>query len=67
MAFTENNITRITIGADVILIKVPYPEYPGVPEDSFSLQFDDFYTANGSKAGTNIYGNGSWNIKVKRR
>jgi hypothetical protein len=31
---------------------------------AFELNFDDFYLANGRKAGTYIYKNGSWNVKT---
>lgn len=65
-AFTGNNITRITINGGVVLEKRK-AHYDGgfeVEYEVFGLRFDDFYLANGSKAGVYFYRNGSWFVKV---
>jgi murein DD-endopeptidase MepM/ murein hydrolase activator NlpD len=66
MAFAGNNITRITINAGVVLEekRVHYDFDPIIDYGAFELKFDDFYLINGSKAGTYIYKDGSWNVKV---
>ena len=55
-AFEQNPITNITIGGNVEFI-----EYKG-HKIVFNNEFDDFYIAQGRKAGTYTYNNGRWSI-----
>jgi len=54
-AFKDNNITSIAIGSNVFF----YDE----DEPVFELDFDNFFTANGRKAGTYKYINGNWSVE----
>ena len=51
-AFAENEITKITIGTNVMF-----------HEDSFALKFAGFYFENGRRAGTYVFNNGTWAIQ----
>ena len=53
MAFSENEITNISIGTNVTC-----------HEDSFDYGFVQFYNENGRRAGTYIYGDGLWTIQT---
>ena len=52
-AFSENEITQISIGTNVTC-----------HEDSFDSGFVQFYNENGRRAGTYIYRNGRWTIQT---
>jgi predicted RNA-binding Zn-ribbon protein involved in translation (DUF1610 family) len=56
-AFRYNPLTKIIIGADVILGKIYDDE---CYRCAFDDDFDDFYNANGKKAGTYTYDDGQW-------
>ncbi|MDR2629371.1 MAG: hypothetical protein LBC60_00450, partial [Spirochaetaceae bacterium] len=55
----DNQITSVTIGADVAL----GTNDEGRTYPAFSGGFDDFYNNNGKKAGTYTYRNGKWRFK----
>jgi hypothetical protein len=60
-AFASNPITSITIGENVDLISVSLGGYLGKTY-VFDNEFDDFYEANGKKAGTYIYADWQWSL-----
>jgi hypothetical protein len=60
-AFTSNPITTITIGENVELLSVSLGGYLGKTY-VFDNEFDDFYEANGKKAGTYIFADWQWSL-----
>jgi hypothetical protein len=62
-AFASNPITSITIGDDVELLAVSLGGYLGKTY-VFDNEFDDFYEANGKKAGTYIFADWQWTYNL---
>jgi hypothetical protein len=58
-AFLYNQLTSITIGANVTLGYTNDISYHA----SFGNNFDDFYNAQGRRAGTYTLNNGTWSVK----
>ena len=56
-AFSENQLTSITIGANVTL------KTTNNAENSFDSDFDNFYNSDGKLAGTYVLDNGQWKKK----
>jgi hypothetical protein len=61
-AFASNPLTSITIGEDVDLFSIHLGGYLG-KTNVFDNGFDDFYEANGRKAGTYIYSDWQWSLQ----
>jgi len=59
-AFAVNLLESITIGNNVELERIPFPF---TFERSFDNNFDDFYIANGKRAGTYVFSNAQWSIR----
>jgi hypothetical protein len=61
-AFTDNQLTSVTIGSNVLL----GTEGLNGILPAFDDGFDNFYNANGKRAGTYIFNNGNWTIQGQR-
>ena len=59
MAFRDNKLTSVTIGENVELGAIE----KGKKYDAFPDGFDDFYQAQGRKAGTYTLVNGKWTVR----
>jgi len=61
-AFENNPLTRISIGAYVELGEF---NLAGQYFPSFDLGFDEFYLAQGRRAGTYTWNNGGWSVELR--